>query len=161
MLKPILTDILCISCINSFQCSKLTKHAWCPQTTSVLTWMMCEWGYICAKLWSNNCGAYSDRPTPPLVEESIFPNTWMALERWKLWSCVLTMTETKNDFAGENQQQFTRVYWTNDLYRLDRQGFGVWVLVETWFFSSPCHPDLFWGPPSLLLNCYWGSSNEG
>jgi hypothetical protein len=42
MLKPALTDILCISCINFIQCSKLTKRTWCPQSTRALSWTMCE-----------------------------------------------------------------------------------------------------------------------
>jgi hypothetical protein len=96
--------------------------------------MICEWGYICAKLWSNNCGAYSARPTPPLFEENVFPNTWMVLERRKLWSCVLTVPGTKNNFAGENQQQSTGLYRTNNLHRLDTQGFGVQVPVGVCFF---------------------------
>jgi hypothetical protein len=53
----------------------------------------------------------------------------MVLERTKLWSCFLVVPETKNDFAGKNQQQFTGLYWTNDLHGLDNQGFGVRVQV--------------------------------
>jgi hypothetical protein len=29
------------------------------------------------------------------------------------------------------------------------------------FFSSPCHSDRFWGPPSLLCNGYWEHSGQG
>jgi hypothetical protein len=101
MLKPALTDILSISCINSIQCSRLTNHAWCPCSTSALTWTMCVWGYICAKLRSNNCGAYTDRPTPPLVKEnSVFQNTWLALERTELWSCAWQRLKPRMTFLA-------------------------------------------------------------
>jgi hypothetical protein len=39
-------------------------------------------------------------------------------------------------------------------YRLEGQGVGVLVLVQERFFSSPCRPDWFWGPPTLLFNGY-------
>jgi hypothetical protein len=32
---------------------------------------------------------------------------------------------------------------------------------EARIFSSPCHPDRFWGPPSLLSNGYWGLFPQG
>jgi hypothetical protein len=89
-----------------------------------------------------------DRPTPLVKEESVFPNTWIVFEGTKLWSCGPTAPETKNDFAGKNQQQFTGLYWTNDLYELDSQGFEVWVLIGVRFFSSPHRPDQSWGPPT-------------
>jgi hypothetical protein len=41
-------------------------------------------------------------------------------------------------------------------YRLDGQGLGVRVPVGARFFFSLCHPDWFWGPPSLLSNGYQG-----
>jgi hypothetical protein len=41
-------------------------------------------------------------------------------------------------------------------YRLDSQGVRVQDPVGARFFSSICHPDWFWGPPSLLSNGYWG-----
>jgi hypothetical protein len=104
MLRPALTDILCISCINSIQCSKLRKSAWCPGSTSALTWTMCEWGYMCAKLWSNNCGSYSVRPTPLVEEESIFPNTWSWKEqnfrhvsRWHLKPRTTLLARTSSN----------------------------------------------------------------
>jgi hypothetical protein len=34
------------------------------------------------------------------------------------------MPGTKNNFAGENQQQSTGLYWTNNLHGLDTQEFG-------------------------------------
>jgi hypothetical protein len=53
----------------------------------------------------------------------------MVLEQTKLWSGVLMTPETKNDFASQNQQQFTGLYGTNDLHNLENQGFGALVLV--------------------------------
>jgi hypothetical protein len=75
LLKPALTDILCITCINSIQCSKLKKRTWCSQSTSALTWTMC----VCEGKIVQNYGATvvaptQDTPTPPLVEDSVFPS---------------------------------------------------------------------------------------
>jgi hypothetical protein len=39
-------------------------------------------------------------------------------------------------------------------YGLDGQGIGFRVPVEARIFISPCRPDRFWGPPSLLSNGY-------
>jgi hypothetical protein len=39
-------------------------------------------------------------------------------------------------------------------YGLDDQGVGVQVPVGARIFSTPQHPDWFWGPPSLLSNGY-------
>jgi hypothetical protein len=33
--------------------------------------------------------------------------------------------ETKNNVAGENQQQFTGLYWTNDLHGLEFESVGA------------------------------------
>jgi hypothetical protein len=41
-------------------------------------------------------------------------------------------------------------------YGLGDQGVGVRVPVGSRIFSSPCHPDWLWGPPSFLLNGYQG-----
>jgi hypothetical protein len=41
-------------------------------------------------------------------------------------------------------------------YGLGGWGVRVWIPVGAIFFSSPCHPDRFWGPPSLSCNGYWG-----
>jgi hypothetical protein len=41
-------------------------------------------------------------------------------------------------------------------YRLGYGGVRVRVPVGSSIFSSPRHPDQFWGPPSLLSNGYWG-----
>jgi hypothetical protein len=51
-------------------------------------------------------------------------------------------------------------------YRLDDQRVRVQVPVGSRIFSSPSHPDRFWGPPSLLSNGYWrlfpqGKSDRG
>jgi hypothetical protein len=35
-------------------------------------------------------------------------------------------------------------------YGLDDQGVGVRVLEGSRIFSSPCHPDWFWGPTNFL-----------
>jgi hypothetical protein len=43
-------------------------------------------------------------------------------------------------------------------YGLDGREVGVRVLVRSKMFSSPRHPDQFWGPPSLLFNGYRGFS---
>jgi hypothetical protein len=42
-------------------------------------------------------------------------------------------------------------------YGLDGRGVGVRVPVGTRIFSSPCHWDILWGPPSLLSNGHRGS----
>jgi hypothetical protein len=41
-------------------------------------------------------------------------------------------------------------------FGLDGQRVGVRVSVGARFFSSPHHPDQFWGPSSLLSRGYWG-----
>jgi hypothetical protein len=46
-------------------------------------------------------------------------------------------------------------------YGLDGRGIRVRVPIRAKFFSSPCHPDQFWDPPSLLSNGYWGSLSLG
>jgi hypothetical protein len=44
---------------------------------------------------------------------------------------------------------------TCDWVQLDDQGVGVWVLIGSTIFTYPYHPDLLWGPPSLLSNGFW------
>jgi hypothetical protein len=39
-------------------------------------------------------------------------------------------------------------------YRLDDRRVGVRVPVGSRIFSSACHPDQLWGPPTLLSNWY-------
>jgi hypothetical protein len=46
-------------------------------------------------------------------------------------------------------------------YRLGDRGVGVRVALGVRIFSSPCPPDRFWGPPSLLSNGYLGSFPGG
>jgi hypothetical protein len=41
-------------------------------------------------------------------------------------------------------------------YGLDNQGIGVQVPVGARIFTSPCHPNQLFGPPSLLSNGYQG-----
>jgi hypothetical protein len=41
-------------------------------------------------------------------------------------------------------------------YGLDDRGFLVRVPVISRIFSSPCHPDGLWDPPSLLSSVYRG-----
>jgi hypothetical protein len=52
---------------------------------------ICQRYRKCAKLRRNKCSAYSERQTPPLVEEQTrFPNTWTVSERTWIGSCVPT-----------------------------------------------------------------------
>jgi hypothetical protein len=46
------------------------------------------------------------------------------------------------------------IYVTNSGCWLDYRGIGLRVLVGVKIFSSPCRPDRFWVPPSLLSNGY-------
>jgi hypothetical protein len=46
-------------------------------------------------------------------------------------------------------------------YRLDDRGGRVQVLVGSRIFSSPNHPDWFWGPPSLLSMWVLGALTPG
>jgi hypothetical protein len=46
-------------------------------------------------------------------------------------------------------------------YRLNDRGVRVRVPVGSRTFSSPCHPDQFWGPPNLLSNGYQGLFPRG
>jgi hypothetical protein len=41
-------------------------------------------------------------------------------------------------------------------YGLDDRGVGVRVPVRSRIFSSPRHPERFWGPPNLISNGYRG-----
>jgi hypothetical protein len=58
------------------------------------------------------------RQPPPLVEEETpIPNTYTVLERTQIRSWVPKGLGTKNDYAGEDQQQFTRPDWNGPLNR--------------------------------------------
>jgi hypothetical protein len=46
-------------------------------------------------------------------------------------------------------------------YGLDDREVGVRAPVGTRIFPSPCRPDRFWEPPSLLSNVYWGFFPRG
>jgi hypothetical protein len=46
-------------------------------------------------------------------------------------------------------------------YGLDDRGIGVRVPAESRIFSSPRHPDRFWGPPNLLSNGSLGVKRPG
>jgi hypothetical protein len=46
-------------------------------------------------------------------------------------------------------------------YGLDDGGVAVRVPLGAGIFSSPCFPDRFWGPTSLLSNGYRGPFPEG
>jgi hypothetical protein len=49
-----------------------------------------------------------------------------------------------------------RAVRTATCYGMDDSGVGVQVPVGSRIFSSPRHPDRYWGPPSLLSNGYRG-----
>jgi hypothetical protein len=66
---------------------------------------------VTARVYSrcNKRSAYTERPTPPLVEEEApFLNTYMSRREQKSWSWVSRRPEARNDCAGEGQQQFNR-----------------------------------------------------
>jgi hypothetical protein len=49
---------------------------------------------------------YIERPTPSFIEEQTpFRNTYISRREWKSWSRI-SMRQTRNDWAGEDQQQF-------------------------------------------------------
>jgi hypothetical protein len=50
------------------------------------------------------------RPVLSSKRRHIF-KTRISLERTKIWSCVLKGSRKKNDYAGEDQQQFTGLDW--------------------------------------------------
>ena len=39
---------------------------------------------------------------------------------------------------------------------MDKQRIGILFLAVTAIFSSPLHPDMLWGPPSIVSNRYEG-----
>jgi hypothetical protein len=114
MISPALTHILCISCINSIQCSKLRKCGWCPGNTSAFTWTMCVWGYICAKILSSNSGSYSGRPTPPLIRERISEHMDGLGTNETLVMCP-DSAWNQEWLCWREPAKFTGLYWTNDL----------------------------------------------
>jgi hypothetical protein len=61
------------------------------------------------KLRCNKHSAYTERPTPPLVEEeTLLLSTYMSGGEQKSWSWTSTRPKAKNDCAGKAQQQFNR-----------------------------------------------------
>jgi hypothetical protein len=86
-------------------CIAVTKGAQFPQGPG-----RCDSADILVqKLRGNKRSAYTERPTPPLVEkEAAFLNTYMCKREQKSWSWILRRPEAKNDCAGEDQQHFDR-----------------------------------------------------
>jgi hypothetical protein len=84
------TDILCIQ--KSNYCSHFTLEPTAVSQQQITTLLR----------------VVAERPTPSIFqEEAPFKNTRMVLEITKIWSRVPTGPETKNDCAGEGQQQIT------------------------------------------------------
>jgi hypothetical protein len=91
-----------VSCVH-LACSKMAKRVMCPLSTNALSWTLREWRYTRAKFRCKKCGAYS-----LVEEETSLQNTQTISEQTKFRHGVPTGTETKNECAGEGQQQFTR-----------------------------------------------------
>jgi hypothetical protein len=64
-------------------------------------------------------GVTRSSETPPLGEHEPNFQTHKILRRIKIWSWVPTGSETKNDCAGEDQQQFSGLNWHVASYRYE------------------------------------------
>lgn len=73
--KPELTKVIRTSDIKIIHYSKVTNSYGVHKTQGCC--VIVE--YIHAELWGHKCGAYSERPTPPVEEDTLFPNTHMVL----------------------------------------------------------------------------------
>jgi hypothetical protein len=76
-----------------------TQWVWSSALTEIRI-VRCVWVITGPPLQCNKCGAYSGRPTPPLVEKDTPPPL----------SRVPTGSGTRNDCAGEEQQQFAALH---------------------------------------------------
>jgi hypothetical protein len=57
-------------------------------------------------------GVTSSSQTRSIAEEEAHLKTRKSLERTKIWSWIPKGPETKNDCAGEDQEQFTMLDWS-------------------------------------------------
>jgi hypothetical protein len=73
----------------------------------------------------------------------------------------ITMYVNNNFFTSVKYMSRNSAVGMVSGYGLDDRCIGVRVLVEVRFFSSPRHPDLFWGPLSHLSNEYPGLFPRG
>jgi hypothetical protein len=79
-----------------------------------------------SRLRCNKCDAYSGRSIPLFSEqEAPCPNTQMTLEWIQICSWIPTGPETKNNCAGEGQQQFTAMLYYAILLNLPCPGLGL------------------------------------
>jgi hypothetical protein len=151
MLNPAFTDILCISCINSIQCSKPKKRAWCPWSKSALNWKMCDSKFV--QNYEATIVAPTQRDQHLLSSKgrAYFQThewSWNKLNFGHMsWRCLKlrTILLARN---SSNLLDCSRIMRTGE--PMIHSLFSVWV----WFFWSPHRPDRSWGPPSLLSN--WG-----
>jgi hypothetical protein len=70
-----------------------------------MDWLVIQWQDT-PQYW----GVTSSRQTPPLVKEKA-PFRNKSLQGTKIWSWVPTGLDTKDDCAGDGQQQFAGVDW--------------------------------------------------
>jgi hypothetical protein len=65
----------------------------------------------------------------------------------------MCIKDYETEIGGQGPVRAVEILGKNGL---DEQGVGVRVPVAAKKFSSPCRPDRFWGPSSLLSNCTGG-----
>jgi hypothetical protein len=95
------------------------------------------------KLRCNKRSAYTERPTPPLIEEEAqLLNTYMSRREQNSWPWISTRPEARNDYAGEGRQQFNR-----STYRPLAKHSDFWQSDEFYF---PQASDQFWCHHSLV-----------